>query len=112
MKQTESHPAVYSGLDGTGDMVYEASFSPESSFGQIGAVRVENRYSSEVYISDIKLDRLLGSRSEYSSGADAVTFHCDSWFTYRSGHNKRVFFPPKVCRTPTESRTNNHAHFA
>ena len=100
---TASRHASYSRTDGAGSFIFEVSVP--SSFGAIGTVVVENRYSSEVYISDIKVLPHGGGES-----SAAVTFSCSSWVTYHAGYNQRIFFPlNKVSPTPSTQET--HACF-
>lgn len=90
---TGARQCSYSRTDGTGSFIFDVSVP--SSFGAIGAVMVENRYSSsEVYISDIEVHvhthGVGGGGGELTS---VVTFNCSSWVTYHAGYNKRIFFP-------------------
>ncbi|CAL5043183.1 unnamed protein product [Urochloa decumbens] len=80
--RTQPHAASYSRMDGAGSFVYEVTV-PSSSFGDVGAVVVENHYSSEVFISGIEVQHPNG----------AVNFNCSSWVTCHAGYNKRIFFP-------------------
>ncbi|TKW22386.1 hypothetical protein SEVIR_4G225100v4 [Setaria viridis] len=83
--KTQQHVAWYSRMDGNGSFVYEASVP--SSFADVGAVVVENRFSSEVFVSDIEL--------RHGREPSAVTFNCSSWVTCHAGFNERIFFPLK-----------------
>ena len=87
---TEPQLARYSHMDGKGSFIYEASFSIPSSLDAVGAVQVVNRYSSEVYISDIDV-HLCGGRHQWTD----ITFHCNSWIDYNP-NDQRFFFPLKV----------------
>ncbi|CAN6201744.1 unnamed protein product [Urochloa humidicola] len=82
--QTQPHAASYSHMDRDGSFVYEVTV-PSSSLSDVGAVVVENRYSGEVFISDIEVRHPNGS----------VTFNCSSWVTCHAGYNERIFFPLK-----------------
>jgi len=93
---TASRHASYSRTDGAGSFIFEVSVP--SSFGAIGAVVVENRYSSEVYISDIKVLPHGGGES-----SAAVTFSCSSWVTYHAGYNQRIFFPLNKSFLPSQT---------
>nr|ACB12040.1 lipoxygenase [Oryza sativa Japonica Group] len=86
---TEPQLARYSHMDGKGSFIYEASFSIPSSLDAVGAVQVVNRYSSEVYISDIDV-HLCGGRHQWTD----ITFHCNSWIDYNP-NDQRFFFPLK-----------------
>ncbi|KAF0887745.1 hypothetical protein E2562_003978 [Oryza meyeriana var. granulata] len=94
-RHTGLEPASYKRMDGTGCFVFEATFSggaQMSSFGgAIGAVLVENRYNSEVYISDIEVVHPYGGHDESSA---ATFFHCNSWVSHNPG-DRRIFFPLK-----------------
>lgn len=84
--KTQQHVARYSRMDRHGAFVYEVTVP--SSFADVGAVVVENRFSSEVFVSDIEL--------RHGGEPSIVTFSCNSWVTCHDDYNKRIFFPLKV----------------
>jgi len=69
-----------------GKVTYEAKFTVPSSFGEVGAVGVENKYINEMYLEDIVLQGFA---------IGPVHFNCNSWV---QPNDKRTFFTDKVYR--------------
>lgn len=72
----------------TQEVKYEAEFEVPESFGEVGAVLVENEHHKEMFVKDIVLEGFI---------LGPVTFSCNSWV--HSKHDnpvKRVFFSNKV----------------
>ncbi|KDP20203.1 hypothetical protein JCGZ_07923 [Jatropha curcas] len=66
---------------------YEADFVVPDSFGEVGAILVENEHHKEMFIKDITLDGFL---------AGPVHLACDSWVQAKStDKRKRLFFTNK-----------------
>nr|KYP68245.1 hypothetical protein KK1_021865 [Cajanus cajan] len=71
----------------TQEVKYVAEFEVPQSFGEIGAILVENEHHKEMFIKDIVLDGFL---------LGPVTFSCDSWVHSKFDNPvKRVFFSNK-----------------
>ncbi|KAJ7961638.1 Lipoxygenase [Quillaja saponaria] len=70
------------------DVTYKAEFKVPSSFGNVGAVYVENRHDLEIYIKDIVL---LGQLFPN----DKLNVTCNSWVQSNDDDPKRVFFANK-----------------
>ncbi|RDX61857.1 Linoleate 13S-lipoxygenase 2-1, chloroplastic, partial [Mucuna pruriens] len=70
------------------EVKYEAEFEVPKSFGEIGAILVENEHHREMFIKEIVLDGFeLGP----------VNFSCNSWVHAKNDSPvKRVFFPNKL----------------
>ncbi|XP_045820948.1 linoleate 13S-lipoxygenase 2-1, chloroplastic-like [Trifolium pratense] len=69
------------------EIKYEAEFDVPNSFGDIGAVLVENEHRREMFIKQIVLDGFL---------TGPVNFSCDSWVHSKFDNpNKRVIFSNK-----------------
>lgn len=67
---------------------YESEFVVSASFGQIGAVLLENKHHKEVYLMNIVLDG-------FPSGP--VHFTCNSWVHSKYDNpEKRIFFTHEV----------------
>ena len=67
-----------------GKVTHEAKFEVPMSFGDVGAVGVENKHSKEMYLEDTVLQGLPTS---------SVHFNCYSWL---EPNVKRIFFTNKV----------------
>lgn len=71
------------------EIKYEAEFEVPQSFGDIGAVLVENEHRREMFIKNIVLDGFL---------TGPVNFSCESWVHSKHDNpdDKRVIFSNKV----------------
>ena len=70
------------------EVQYEIRFELAASFGNVGAVLVQNEDCNEVFLKTIVLDG-------FSNGP--LHFICDSWIQPKSQNSqKRVFFANKV----------------
>ena len=70
------------------EIKYEAEFEVPGSFGDIGAVLVENEHRREMFIKHIVLDGFL---------TGPVNFSCESWVHSKYDNpDKRVIFSNKV----------------
>lgn len=60
-------------------------FVVPQEFGKIGAVLIENKHHSEMYLKNVVL------------GDDEITFTCESWIHSKHDNpDKRIFFTNKV----------------
>lgn len=67
---------------------YEAEFEVSDSFGEIGAILMENEHHREMFIREVVLDGFL---------TGPVNFSCQSWVHSKYDNpDKRVFFSNKV----------------
>ncbi|KAF5194563.1 Lipoxygenase 2 protein [Thalictrum thalictroides] len=73
------------------ELKLEGSFDVPESFGDIGAVLVQNEYHKEMYLKDIVLT-VAGS-----SNAPPITITCNSWINskYDDSSQMRIFFTNK-----------------
>ncbi|XP_073001808.1 linoleate 13S-lipoxygenase 2-1, chloroplastic [Typha latifolia] len=77
------------------EVKYEASFKVPPSFGDVGAVLVENEHHKEMYLKDIVLT--TGDQTT------ALTIDCQSWLHARFDNpEKRIFFTSK-CYLPSKT---------
>ncbi|CAK8575844.1 unnamed protein product [Lathyrus sativus] len=71
----------------TREVKYEAEFEVPGSFGEIGAILVENEHRKEIFMREIVLDGFL---------TGPVKFSCESWVHSKFDNpTKRVFFSNK-----------------
>ncbi|XP_023742120.2 lipoxygenase 2, chloroplastic [Lactuca sativa] len=84
-KETVKAYASYVGLDDDGKLHrYECMFVVPQEFGKIGAVLIENKHHSEMYLKNVVL------------GDDEITFTCESWIHSKHDNpDKRIFFTNK-----------------
>lgn len=76
------------GEDKDGHIIYESKFEVPPSFGEVGAILVENEHHKEMYLNDIVLD---GPRN------GPVNITCGSWVQSKHvNKQKRIFFTNKV----------------
>ncbi|XP_050221913.1 linoleate 13S-lipoxygenase 2-1, chloroplastic-like [Mercurialis annua] len=69
------------------EIMYEADFEVDSSFGEVGAVFIENEHRREMFVKDIVLEGFI---------TGSVTVSCDSWVHAKdTNHPKRLFFTTK-----------------
>lgn len=74
------------------EIKYKAEFEVPDSFGEVGAISVENEHHREMFIKDIVLDGFL---------LRPVKFTCESWIHSKYDNPvKRVFFSNKVSSPP------------
>ncbi|XP_061361393.1 linoleate 13S-lipoxygenase 2-1, chloroplastic-like [Gastrolobium bilobum] len=71
------------------EVKYEAEIEVPDSFGEIGAILVENEHHKEMFIRNVVLEGFL---------TGPVTFSCNSWVHSKFDNPvKRVFFSNKSC---------------
>ncbi|XP_050221909.1 linoleate 13S-lipoxygenase 2-1, chloroplastic-like [Mercurialis annua] len=69
------------------EVIYEADFEVDGSFGEVGAVFIENEHRKELFVKDIVLEGFI---------TGSVTLSCDSWVHAKNtNHPKRLFFTTK-----------------
>lgn len=74
---------------------YEAEFEVPESFGEIGAILVENEHHREMFVKEIVLDGFI---------LGPVRFACESWLhSKHENPDKRIFFPNKVSSITTST---------
>lgn len=70
------------------EIKYEGEFEVPGSFGEIGAILVENEHHREMFMRGIVVDGFL---------TGPVNFTCESWVHSKYDNpDKRVFFSNKV----------------
>ncbi|EEF48846.1 linoleate 13S-lipoxygenase 2-1, chloroplastic [Ricinus communis] len=69
------------------EIIYEADLEVEGSFGQVGAILVENEHHKEMFVKDIALEGFI---------TGTVNISCNSWVHAKNDNKrKRVFFANK-----------------
>ncbi|XP_061361394.1 linoleate 13S-lipoxygenase 2-1, chloroplastic-like [Gastrolobium bilobum] len=80
---------VHKAQQSSEEVKYEAEIEVPDSFGEIGAIFVENEHHKEMFIRNVVLEGFL---------TGPVTFSCNSWVHSKFDNPvKRVFFSNKSC---------------
>ena len=70
------------------EVKYEAEFEVPKSFGEIGAILLENEHHKELFLKEVVLDGFI---------TGPLRFSCNSWLHSKFNNPvKRIFFHNKV----------------